>query len=168
MSRRRPTAAVVGPGDTDDPELLAAAEQVGAGLADAGVVVVCGGLGGVMAAAARGAALRLGTVVAVLPGSDASAAGPDVDIVLASGLGQGRNAVVASADVVIAVGGSWGTLSEVALARRRSRPVISFRGWRVQGGDAADGVEIADSPDGAVARALAHLHAPGGRETETD
>ncbi len=166
MSRRRPTAAVIGPGDTADSALLAAAELIGAGLADAGVVVVCGGLGGVMAAAAHGAAEHGGTVVGVLPGTDAAHAGPDVDVVLATGLGQGRNLVVARADVVVAVGGSWGTLAEVALARRAGRPVVSFSGWQVQGPPVSD-IEIAERPADAVVQALAHLRRSA-RHAEAD
>ena len=156
VNRRRPTAAVIGPGDTDDPSLLAAAEQIAAGLAEAGVVVVCGGLGGVMAAAARGARRGGGTVIGVLPGTDAADASPDIDVVLPTGLGQGRNLVVARADVVVAVGGSWGTLAEIALARRAGRPVVSCGGWQVLG-PAEVGIDIAATPAGAVVRALAHL-----------
>lgn len=148
--------AVVGPGDTDDASLLAAAEQVGALLAQAGHQVVTGGLGGVMAAAARGARRAGGTAVALLPGDDPAAANDGSEVVVATGLGQGRNVlVVRSAAAVIAVGGSWGTLSEVALARRLGRPVVWLRGWRVEGPD--DEVASATSPEDAVARALGTL-----------
>ena len=137
-AERRRTVAVIGPGDCTDPALLRAARDVGAGLADAGCVVVTGGLGGVMAAAGAGAAERGGTVIGVLPGNDANAANDAVTIALPTGLGQGRNVVVASADAVIAIGGSWGTLSEIALARRMGRPVVVLDGWRVDGPPAAD------------------------------
>src|SRR5438270_2570244 len=103
--------AIVGPGDTDDATLLAAAAEVGRLAALAGHDVVTGGLGGVMAAAARGAHEAGGRVVGVLPGDDPAAANEWVDEVVATGLGQGRNAmVVEMADAVVGVGGSWGTL----------------------------------------------------------
>ena len=141
--------AVVGPGDTTDPVILAAAEQVGALLASAGHQVVTGGLGGVMAAASRGARAAGGSVVAMLPGEDASAANEFADVVVATGLGQGRNVVlVRSADAVIAVGGSWGTLSEVAIARRLGRPVVWLHGWTV--GGPADPVPTAETPEAAI------------------
>ena len=148
--------AVVGPGDTADASLLAAAEQVGALLARAGHQVVTGGLGGVMAAAARGARRAGGTAVALLPGDDPAAANDSSDVVVATGLGQGRNVlVVRSAAAVIAVGGSWGTLSEVALARRLGRPVVWLMGWRVEGPD--DEVASATSAEDAVVQTLAGL-----------
>src|SRR3954462_12400005 len=100
-----------------------------------------------MAAAARGARDAGGTVVGLLPGDDPAAANDAVDIALATGLGQGRNLlVVRSAAVVVAVGGSWGTLAEVALARRLGTPVVSLHGWRVQGPDADDDLhDVADA-----------------------
>ena len=132
-AERRRTVAVIGPGDCTDPELLHAARDVGAGLADAGFVVVTGGLGGVMAAAGDGAGERGGTVIGVLPGTDPGTANDAVTVALPTGLGQARNVVVASADAVVAVGGSWGTLSEIALARRMGRTVVVLHGWRVDG-----------------------------------
>jgi uncharacterized protein (TIGR00725 family) len=151
--------AVVGPGDSPAPDVpapdapvLAAAERVGELLAAAGHQVVTGGLGGVMAAAARGAQAAGGTVVALLPGDDADAANPHADVVIATGLGEGRNVlVVRSAAAVIAVGASWGTLSEVALAKRMGRPVVWLHGWPV------DDVETAVSPEDALAQVLARL-----------
>jgi len=141
--------AVVGPGDPTDPIVLAAAEQVGVLLAEAGHQVVTGGLGGVMAAASRGAKSAGGIVVAMLPGDDPSAANEFADVVVATGLGQGRNVlVVRSADAVIAVGGSWGTLSEVAVARRLGRPVVWLHGWAVDG--PTDRVPTADTPEAAL------------------
>ena len=141
--------AVVGPGDTHDPVVLEAAERVGALLASAGHQVATGGLGGVMAAASRGAKSAGGSVVAILPGDDASAANEFADVVVATGLGQGRNVVlVRSADAVIAVGGSWGTLSEVAIARRLGRPVVWLHGWTITG--PTDPIPTADSPEDAL------------------
>lgn len=142
--------AVVGPGDaTTDPVVIDAAERVGALLAQAGQQVATGGLGGVMAAAARGAKAAGGNVVAILPGDDVTAANPHADVVIATGLGQGRNVVlVRSAAAVIAVGGSWGTLSEVAMARRLGRPVVWLHGWAIDGPD--DPIPTAETPEGAV------------------
>jgi len=142
--------AVVGPGDdATDPVVLDAAEQVGALLASAGHQVATGGLGGVMTAASRGAKSVGGSVVAVLPGDDVSAANSYADVVIATGLGQGRNVVlVRSSDAVIAVGGSWGTLSEVAIARRLNKPVVWLHGWTITG--PSDPVATASSPEDAV------------------
>ena len=151
--------AVVGPGDSStDAHLLEAAERVGALLAAAGHQVVTGGLGGVMAAASRGAKSAGGSVVALLPGDDPAVANDYADVVVATGLGQGRNVlVVRSADAVIAVGGSWGTLSEVALARRLGRPVVWLHGWTVTG--PTDPIPTATSPEDAVAWLTATLSA---------
>src|SRR5438874_8937257 len=138
--------AVVGPGDTDDPVLLAAAAEVGRLAARAGHDVVTGGLGGVMAAASRGAKQAGARVIGVLPGADPAAANEWVDDAIATGLGQGRNAtLVAMADTVVGIGGSWGTLSEIALARRLGKPVAWLHGWTVTG--PPDPVPSASSPD---------------------
>jgi uncharacterized protein (TIGR00725 family) len=155
VTAARRAVAVVGPGDTTDAQLLDAAEEIGAGLARAGCTVVTGGLGGVMAAAARGAQREGGTTIGLLPGDDAAAADPAIDIAVPTGLGEMRNVlVVRAATVVVAVGGSWGTLSEVAFARRTGRPVVSLQGWSVTGPatdeiyaatDAADAVRAATS-----------------------
>jgi uncharacterized protein (TIGR00725 family) len=132
MSRPR-YVAVVGP---DAPAATEAdcehALAVGGLLAERGCVVVCGGLGGVMGAAAEGAAERGGTTVGLLPGTDRDVANPYLTIAIPTGLGQSRNVlVVRAADGVIAVGGSWGTLSELAMARRSGLPVVSIGGWSV-------------------------------------
>ena len=120
------------------------AERLGRALAERGDVVLCGGGDGVMAAAARGATQAGGVVVGILPGNDRHAANPWVTIALATGLGELRNGlIVRAADAVVAVGGSWGTLSEVALATRTGVPVVSLDGWSPAraGGDAVqDGV----------------------------
>jgi uncharacterized protein (TIGR00725 family) len=149
--RRPPWAAVIGPGDVADTSLLADAEAVGAGLARAGAVVVTGALGGVMAAASRGASEAGGRVVGMLPGDDPAEANEWVDEAVATGLGQGRNLlVVRDAQVVVSVGGSWGTLAEIALARRLGIPVVSLRGWVVQGPAADDDVIAVENVDEAV------------------
>lgn len=119
--------AVIGPSMASSDE-MALAREAGRLLAVAGHVVVTGGLGGVMAAAAEGAAA--GTVVALLPGTDRSAASPGHDVVIPTGLGEMRNAlIVRAADAVLAVGGAWGTLSEIALAVRTGVPVVAVRSW---------------------------------------
>ncbi len=126
---RRPRVAVCAPGTATDDE-LAAAEAVGRLLAERGVTLVCGGLGGGMAAACRGAKAAGGTTIGILPGYEERAANPWVDHVVCTGLGQARNAlVVATGQAVIAVGGGAGTLSEVALGLRLGRPVVLLGGW---------------------------------------
>jgi uncharacterized protein (TIGR00725 family) len=121
--------AVIGPGRAA-AGLADHAHRLGAELARMGVVVVTGGLGGVMAAACRGAAEAGGLTVGLLPGPDPVAANPWVRVVIPTGLGEARNAlVVRAAAVVVAVGGGWGTLSEVALALRAGIPVVSLDSW---------------------------------------
>jgi uncharacterized protein (TIGR00725 family) len=140
--------AVVGPGDAS-PEQEAVAEEVGRLLARRGGVVVCGGLGGVMEAACRGARSEGGTAVGILPGLDRSAANPFVSVAVPTGLGEARNAlVVRAADSLIAVGGAYGTLSEIALALKAGKPVIGLGTWEI------DGVERVDGPEAAVKMAL--------------
>lgn len=140
--------AVVGPGAAS-PEQEAVAEEVGRLLARRGAVVVCGGLGGVMEAACRGASREGGTTVGVLPGLDRGAANPFVSVAVATGLGEARNAlVVRAADALIAVGGAYGTLSEIALALKAGKPVIGLGTWQI------DGVERVEGPEAAVNLAL--------------
>jgi uncharacterized protein (TIGR00725 family) len=125
------------------------AEEVGRLLARRGAVVVCGGLGGVMEAACRGARGEGGTAVGILPGLDRDAANPHVSVAVATGLGEARNAlVVRAADALIAVGGAYGTLSEIALALKAGKPVIGLGTWEI------DGVKRADGPRAAVETAL--------------
>ncbi|MDH4176492.1 MAG: LOG family protein [Thermoleophilia bacterium] len=131
----------------------AAAEEIGRLLAERGCVVVTGGLDEVMAAALRGAKAAGGTTLAIVPGELRSEANPWADHVVATGIGHARNlAVVATGDAVIAVGGSWGTLSEIGLAMRLGRPVVIL-----EGGLAVDGVQRAGTPAEAVDAALARL-----------
>jgi uncharacterized protein (TIGR00725 family) len=148
--------AVVGGSDAS-ASVMAVAEAVGAALASAGAVVICGGLGGVMEAACRGAKSEGGLTVGLLPGRDRSAANQWVDIVLATGLGEARNAlVVSSASAVIAVGGEYGTLSEIALALRLGRPVIGLGTWSLSRPTGAldTGVVPMDDPLEAVETAM--------------
>jgi uncharacterized protein (TIGR00725 family) len=147
--------AVVGSGEAPREE-VEAAERVGRALAAAGAVVVCGGLGGVMEGACRGAKAGGGTTVGILPGEDRAAANEFVDVAIATGLGEARNAlVVRASDVLIAVGGSWGTLSEIALALRAGRRVIGLGTWEVaRGGEPVEGIERASDAEVAVGLAL--------------
>jgi uncharacterized protein (TIGR00725 family) len=118
--------AVVGPGEASDAELVVA-EEVGGRLAAGGAVVVCGGLGGVMEAACRGAKSKRGVTIGLLPGLDRSAANGWVDVAIPTGLGELRNGLIVRAcDALIAIGGGEGTLSEIALALRAGRPVIGI------------------------------------------
>ena len=160
-SANRPAQiAVIGKGNPDE-EAEALAEEVGRRLAEAGVRVVCGGLGGVMAAVAKGASEAGGEVIGIVPSADPADANPYCTHVIATGIGKARNlAVVASGEAVIAIGGEWGTLSEIAHAREFGRPVIALASWRVEphvpiaGGE---GIDRAETPEQAVALALSAL-----------
>ncbi len=153
--RRAPLVAVIGAARCG-PDQARAAEMVGRLLAEGGAVLVCGGRGGVMEAACHGAKLAGGLTVGILPGADPAQANPYVDVPIATGLGEARNAIVAgSAQVVIAIGGQYGTLSEIAFALKRELPVIGLDTWPLQ---AADGslspiIRLAD-PAEAARRAL--------------
>ena len=112
------------------PDELAVAEEAGAAVAEAGCGLVCGGLGGVMEAACRGARSRGGLTVGLLPGLDREAANGWVVVAVPTGLGEARNAlVVRAADAVVAIGGGWGTLSEIALALKAGVPVVGIGTW---------------------------------------
>lgn len=136
----------------------ARAEAVGRLLAERGCTVVTGGLGEVMAAAARGAKGAGGTTIGILPGESRREANEWIDHAVATGVGHARNlAVAASGDAVIAVGGSWGTLAEIGYARRLGRPVVILEpGWQLEG----EGVERAATPEEAVELALARVEHP--------
>ena len=135
-SKRPPFVAVIGDGDPRGPDahrILEWAEEVGQLLARSGAVVITGGLGGVMQAASRGAVSVDGLTIGILPGTDASEANEFVRVPIASGLGVMRNlVVVTAADAVIAVGGRHGTLSEIGLALRQGRHVVTLSSWRVE------------------------------------
>jgi uncharacterized protein (TIGR00725 family) len=129
------------------------AEEVGRLLAERGCTVVTGGLGEVMAAAARGAKAAGGTTIGILPGESRGRANDWTDHEVVTGIGHARNlAVVASGDAVIAVGGSWGTLAEIGFASRLGRPTVVVEpGWEIEG------VERAASPEAAVEAVLRQL-----------
>jgi uncharacterized protein (TIGR00725 family) len=141
--------AVVGSG----AEWEAAAEEVGRLLAERGCTVVTGGLDEVMAAAQRGAKSVGGTTLAILPGESRTSANPWADHVVVTGIGHARNlAVAASGDAVIAIGGSYGTIAEMALALRLGRTVVALAGAQV-----VDGALAAETPAEAVELALRDL-----------
>jgi uncharacterized protein (TIGR00725 family) len=150
--------SVIGGGDCASAE-YELARQVGRLVAEEGAVLVCGGLGGVMEAAARGAKEAGGVTIGILPGHDRSAANPYLDYVVTTGLGHARNlAVVSSGDAVIAVSGGYGTLSEIGLAGALGRPVVVLGGWRLENPAAGDRIRYANSAREAldlVRRALA-------------
>lgn len=145
-----------GAGGAPTAEELAVAGEVGRELALGGAVLVCGGLGGVMEAACRGAREAGGTTVGLLPGSDRAAANRFVDVAVATGLGELRNGLVVRAvDAVIAVGGGFGTLSEIALALRAGVPVVGVGTWELaRDGRAVDAIERVRDGAEAVGRAL--------------
>ena len=157
--RRFRQVSVIGVGDcAQDSEVALLAEEVGRRLAEASVTVVCGGLAGVMEAASRGAAAAGGTAIGIVPGASVEDANPHCTHVVASAIGYARNlAVVASGDAVIAVGGEWGTLSEIGHARNLGRTVVALRSWELSGRGKMEGVPgviPADDAERAVAAAL--------------
>ncbi|HJX69289.1 MAG TPA: TIGR00725 family protein [Dehalococcoidia bacterium] len=148
--------AVIG-NSSCSPEEAKLAESVGELLAQRGATIICGGLGGVMEAACRGAKAKGGLTVGILPGQDSSMANPCVDIPVVTGIGEARNlAVVKSAQAVIAVGGSYGTLSEIAYALKGNIPVIGLNTWSLsRNGREDDSIIRAQSPTKAVDKAIA-------------
>jgi uncharacterized protein (TIGR00725 family) len=156
VPRPVPYIAVIGPGRDASVDELAAAEAAGAAIANAGATLVCGGLGGVMEAACRGARSRGGLTVGLLPGTDREDANGWVVLALPTGLGEGRNAlIVRAADAVVAIGGGWGTLSEIAFALRAGVPVLGVGTWEpARGGEPVAGVRAVDDASTAVAEAL--------------
>lgn len=158
FERARQVAVIGSGGCGEGSEAWQLAEEVGRRLAEAGVTVVCGGRGGVMEAAARGAAGSGGDVIGVLPWVDGKDANPYCTHVVATGIGHARNlAVVASGEAAIAVGGEWGTLSEIALARNLGRTVVALRSWSVSGREQMEGgpgIVAVETPEAAVSAAL--------------
>lgn len=132
------------------------ADQVGRGVAERGAVLVCGGLGGVMEAACRGARSAGGRTLGLLPGSDREAANPHVELAVPTGMGELRNGlIVRAADALIAVGGEWGTLSEIALALKLGKPVVGLRTWPLARAGAPEGaIVVSDDAAQAVERAF--------------
>ena len=147
-----PYVSVVGSG-TATGELYEKAREVGRLVAEKGGTVVCGGLSGVMEAAARGAAEAGGTAIGILPDEDRHRANEYLTHSIATGTGHARNlAVVCSGDVVVAIGGEYGTLSEIGLARKVGRPVVALESWNL-----GEHVTVASSPREAVEAAFGIL-----------
>ena len=148
--------AVIGSGQASHEDALHA-EAVGREIADQGIVLVCGGLGGVMEAACRGARKAGGLTVGILPGTSADEANPWVVVPIATGMGEARNViVVTAADAVIAVGGGFGTLSEIGHALKLHRPVVGLHTWDlIREMTVCEDVAVATSPHEAVALAMA-------------
>ncbi|MFH1031205.1 MAG: TIGR00725 family protein [Chloroflexota bacterium] len=153
--KRKKIIAVIG-GGQPSPEEDKLAEEVGRLLAKNGVILVCGGLGGVMEAACRGASLEGGLTIGILPGDNPQSANPYVQIPIVTGLGYARNiAVVKSAQAVIAVGGGYGTLSEIAHARQANVPVVGLNTWQLsKDGQIDTSIIPAKNPKEAVEKAI--------------
>jgi uncharacterized protein (TIGR00725 family) len=152
---REPYIAVIGP-SAGTPAELALGQEVGRLIAEAGAVLVCGGMGGVMEAAAGGCADAGGRSVGILPSESRLDANPYLTVAVATGLGEARNAIVVrTADAVIAIRGEFGTLSEIALALKMGRPVIGLGTWELaKDGVPVDAVVRASDPKDAVKTAL--------------
>ena len=147
--------AVIG-GNQPSPQEANLAETVGRELAMRGAILVCGGLGGVMEAACKGAQSKGGVTVGILPGDSRQAANPYVQIPIVTGIGYARNfTVVKSAQAVIAIGGSYGTLSEIGHALRSGIPVIGLNTWSLsRNGQQDNSIILAQNPTEAVNKAL--------------
>lgn len=161
-TRRSRQVAVIGAGGAEEgSEPWRLAEEVGRRLAEAGVVLVCGGGGGVMEAASRAATEANGTVIGIVPGESPADANQHCTHVVATGIGHARNlAVVSSGEAVIAIGGEWGTLSEIGFARVIGHRVIALRSWDLDGREqmrGAPGVVAVETAEEAVAAAFAAL-----------
>jgi uncharacterized protein (TIGR00725 family) len=150
-----PYVAVVGPNDATQKE-LDEAEAIGAGLARAGAVLVCGGLGGVMHAAARGCEGAGGVAVGILPGDDRDPGSPHLTVAISTGMGETRNAVIVrTSDAVIAISGEFGTLSEVAFALKLGKPVVGLGTWELsKRGRPVEAIHRVETPEEAVAEVL--------------
>jgi len=146
---------VIGGGEISS-QVAGLAEEVGREIARQGAVVVCGGLGGVMEAACKGAASEGGLTIGILPGDNRRAANPHVKIPIVTGLGHARNvAVVKSAQAIIAIDGSYGTLSEIGHALQSGIPVIGLNTWSLAiDGKADNSIIPTDSPKDAVSKAV--------------
>ncbi|MFQ5442972.1 MAG: TIGR00725 family protein [Thermodesulfobacteriota bacterium] len=153
MTVKRYIIGVIGSG-AEDPELNGMAEEVGALIGEGNHILVSGGLGGVMEASARGAKLKGGLTVGILPGKDPGAANPHIDIRLPTGLGEGRNLLIIRASAaLIALGGGYGTLSEIAFALKLKKPVVGLNTW-----DVSDDIIPASTPGEALEKVLAVLN----------
>lgn len=142
--------AVIGQGRNCTPELIRLAEDVGAQIAASGAILICGGLGGIMEAASRGAKSAGGMTIGVLPGMAKSDANPYIDIPIVTGMSEARNVIITrTADAVIAVGGFYGTLSEIAFSLAFEKPVIGLKTWEID-----ENIQHAETAEEAVRLAL--------------
>ena len=155
MDDRARYIGVIGAGEPD-PATEKTAEEIGRLLAEGGAVLVCGGLGGVMEAACKGAKSAGGTTIGILPGPDRRHGNPYLDVALPTGMGEMRNAlIVRASDAVIAVAGEFGTLSEIAFALKTGVPVIGIDTWDLSKHGHVDATILrASSPRAAVDLAL--------------
>jgi len=163
----RPRIAVSGAG-SPDAAAMRAAEQLGAALAERDAIVLCGGLGGVMEACARGAAQAGGLTVGILPGADAAAANPWISVPVVTAMGHARNVIlVHSAEALVAVAGSYGTLSEVALALKIGVPVASLDSWHPRrAGHPEPPITTFTEPEAAADWAIAMVNAQRSRHLD--
>jgi uncharacterized protein (TIGR00725 family) len=152
---RPPHVGICGAG-VYDPDACRIAEEVGELLAQNGAIVVCGGLEGVMEAACKGAHSASGLTIGILPGLDRSEANDYVDVAIPTGMGEMRNAlIVRASDVIIAISGEFGTLSEIAFALKTGVPVVGIDTWElVRRGEPSNAIVRATSAQDAVERAL--------------
>ena len=150
--------AVIG-GSECSPQEAELAEEVGRELARQGAILVCGGLGGIMAAACKGASSEGGVTIGILPGGSRQAANPYVQIPIVTNLGEARNVVlVKSAEAVIAIGGGYGTLSEIGHALRNGIPVVGLNTWSLSRNDRSDNsIILAQDPAEAVKKAIGSI-----------
>ena len=159
--RKRQIAVIGGNGIEEGSEAWTLAEEVGRGLAEAGVTLVCGGGGGVMEAASRAAAEVGGDVIGIVPGTSPDDANEHCSHVVATGIGHARNlAVVSSGEAVIAIGGEWGTLSEIGFARVIGHEVVALRSWELNGSErmaGGPGVVAVETAEEAVHKSLAMI-----------
>ena len=158
---RRPIVAVIG-GQRPPPEALVQAEAVGRLVAGAGAILLCGGLGGVMEAACRGAKAGGGLTIGVLPGGDRAEANPFVDVPIVTAMATARNVIIVrTADGIIAIDGSFGTLSEMAHALDQGKRIVSLGAWDLaKAGVPPDRIVTAKTPGEAVRAALAGASPP--------
>jgi uncharacterized protein (TIGR00725 family) len=148
---KRKIIGVIGAG-TAGGDILGMAEETGRLIAEEGCLLICGGMGGVMEASARGAKQAGGTTIGILPQPDRHTANPYIDIPIATSFGEARNLIIVrTADILIAVGGEYGTLSEIAFALKAEKPVIGLHTWDIPG------VIKAESPMEALEIALERL-----------
>ncbi len=152
-TQRKPMIAVIGQGRNCAPKLVSLAEEVGRLIAKGGALLLCGGLGGIMEAVCRGAKECDGTTIGILPTESPDDANPFVDIPIATGMGEARNVIICrSADVVIAIGGFYGTLSEIAYSLAFDKPIIGLLTWKID-----PSIVHVNSAEEAVERAFAEV-----------